>query len=185
MFKYLFFSFLAGLTTSVVAAEQRVLDDYHLTVYYGQQELVSDIELFTKQPDKEVFFGVTCSSMSPFPLIQVLLFNDEVLSDSTRFLRVSYQVDQQKANNEQALQGILKAVDNFEERSNKVRLELDPDQLRSVGDMDRGYQALLSDLKSGKTLQITLHSGAIGKHNYQFSLQGLKALLEPHEAVCR
>jgi len=166
-------------------AEQRVNQDFHLTTYAGQQGVISDIELFTKHESREVFFGITCSSMSPFPLIQVLLFNDEVISETPRFLRVSYLLDGPNSEGSPKLQGILKPVDTFEERSNKIRLELEPDHIRSLSGMNQGYEVLLQRLQSSKQVVFTFNSGAIGTHTYEFSLNGLSTLLEPYQSVCR
>ncbi|MEA3406113.1 MAG: hypothetical protein U9R28_10315 [Pseudomonadota bacterium] len=177
---------LGVLNFKVMAApQQQVEGHYHLTIYSDQQGLVSDIELFTKQERHEVFFGVTCSSMSPFPLVQVLLFNDDVVSEMPRFLRASYLIDGQKPKEAPKLQGILKPVDTFEEYSNKIRLELEPDKIRSLSVMNQGYAALLNSFKSGENVEITVESGAIGTQKYEFSLKGFKALIEPYESVCQ
>ena len=108
--------------------EQSVQGDFHRTLYLGQQGVVSDIELFTKQAEHEVFFGVTCSSMSPFPMLQILLFNDEVLSETPKFLSVRYRIDGESIEHQPTLQGILQVVDTADEFSNKVRLELETGQ---------------------------------------------------------
>jgi len=165
--------------------EQQVSEDFHLTAYLGQQGVVSDIELFTKQSEKEVFLGVTCSSMSPFPLLQILLFNDEVLSETPKFLSVNYRIDGESIEHKPALQGILKVVDSVDEFSNKVRLELESGKIRSMNVMNEGYRTLLNDLKRGKQVAFTLNSRAFGTKQYVFSLKGLKALIEPYESVCR
>ena len=166
-------------------AEQKVQEDYHLTTYVGQQGIVSDIELFTKQAKGEVFFGVTCSTMSPFPLLQILLFNDEVLSEMPKFLSIDYAINGQKRDEQPRLQGILQVVDTADEYSNKVRLELEPGNLRTLALMNEGYQTLLKNLKAGQSIDITLTSRAFGSKRYQFSLKGLSVLLEPHQSVCR
>lgn len=170
---------------AIAETEQSVEGDFHRTLYIGQQGVISDIELFTKQPEKEVFFGVTCSAMSPFPLLQVLLFNDEVLSETPKFLSVRYRIDGESIEHKPSLQGILKVVDSADEFSNKVRLELESGQIRSMNVMNKGYQTLLSDLKQGQKVAFTLTSRSFGSQNYEFSLKGFKALIEPYESVCR
>ena len=170
---------------AIAETEQSVEGDFHRTIYIGQQGVISDIELFTKQPDKEVFFGVTCSAMSPFPLLQVLLFNGAVLSETPKFLSVAYRIDGESIEHKPGLQGILNVVDSADEFSNKVRLELELGQIRSMNVMNKGYQTLLSDLKQGRKVVFSLHSRSFDSQNYEFSLEGLKALLEPYESVCR
>lgn len=165
--------------------QQSVMGDFHRTIYLGQQGVVSDIELFTKQADKEVFFGVTCSSMSPFPMLQILLFNDEVLSEAPKFLSVSYRINGESIEHQPVLQGILQVVDSADEFSNKVRLELESGKIRSMNVMNSGYQTLLRDLMLGQKVAFTLNSRAFGSQNYEFSLNGFKGLIEPYESVCR
>jgi len=70
--------FLPGL---VISAETQVNQDYHLSLYKDIQGSVDALELFTKAADKREFFGVTCSMQSPMPLIQVILFDDEIMRD--------------------------------------------------------------------------------------------------------
>ena len=183
----LLMGWVAAFSSVSMAAEreQKVSEDFHLTTYIGQQDVVSDIELFTKQAEKEVFFGVTCSSMSPFPLLQILLFNDEVLSETPKFLSVGYRIDGESIEHNPALQGILKVMDSAEEFSNKVRLELEPGKIRSMNVMNEGYEALLNDLKAGEQVKFTLNSRAFGTKDYAFSLKGFKALIEPYESVCK
>ena len=186
--RFTFYFLMMVLFTSACSAQQReqaVRDDYHLTAYIGQQGVVSDIELFTKQAEHEVFFGVTCSSMSPFPLLQILLFNDEVLSETPKFLTVTYQIDGERVEHKPTLQGILKVLDSADEFSNKVRLELESGKIRSMRVMDEGYQNLLHDLKLGQQVEFVLNSRAFGSKRYQFSLKGLRSLIEPYESVCR
>lgn len=166
-------------------SEKRVSEDYHLTVYKGEQAVVTDIELFTKQADRSIFFGVTCTSMSPFPLVQILLFNDEVLSETPKFLSVSYRIDGEKMEHQPILQGILMVEDSVDEYSNKVRLELKTGEIRSMNVMDRGYRTLLNDLQAGQQVEFILQSRSFGTKAYQFSLMGLANLMAPYESVCR
>lgn len=185
-FKLTLFTILALFVGYVSAqSEQQVSEDYHLTVYKGQQGVVTDIELFTKQAEQEVFFGVTCTSMSAFPLLQILLFSGEALSATPKFLSVSYRIDGEKPERQPALQGILDVEGSGEEYSNKIRLELKAGTTRSMNVMDQAYKALLSDLQAGKQVEFTLQNRAFGTKAYQFSLMGLKSLIEPYESVCR
>ena len=190
--RFSFIGFITGFIAVLIAlvslsanAAQQVYQDYHLTTYMGPQENVSDIELFTKQSEREVFFGITCSTMTPFPLVQILLFNDEVLSETPKFLSVSYSIDGQVFEFQPALQGILEAVNKPSERANKIRLELVPSSVDSFALMGDGYLSLLENLKLGRVIEITLKSGSFGSKAYRFSLNGLNTLLEPHKSICR
>lgn len=169
---------------SFAESEQQVLHDYHLTTYKDMQGSVQELELFTKLEDRDAFFGVTCTGMSPFPLLQVVLFNDEVLSDAPRLIQVDYKIDGKTATHPAAIQGILKAIDTVEERSNKIRIEVDAQKFRSMAEMKRAYQGLLDDLMSGERVSLQFTHRSIEGKTYRFSLKGLKPLLQPYEAIC-
>lgn len=158
--------------------------DFHLTLYSDSQGQLDDLELFTKVPDKEVYLGLTCSHMSPFPMVEVLLFNDALLLDSPALLAVSYEIDG-KRSDAVALQGILKETNTTEEVSNKIRLEVASGEVRTMTAMQALYQTLLAQLKAGHSIEITLKHRRFGEQLYQFSLQGLSELLSPHESICR
>lgn len=177
--------FAVLLTASAQAAEQSVFQDYHLSVYRDAQQSVEHIELFTKMPDREVFFGVSCSSQSPFPMLEVLLFNDEVISESPRLLQADYSIDGRAVDAAFKWQAIIKYVNTFEEVSNRLRIELDPQSVKSMNVMQEAYQSLLENLKQGEKVSITFSHRALGAFTYDFSLQGLKQLLEPYQAVCK
>ncbi|WP_127470144.1 hypothetical protein [Thiomicrorhabdus aquaedulcis] len=169
------------------AAQTQSMQDYHLSVYHGAQEQVSDIELFTKMPNKEVFFGVSCSEMSPFVMVQMVLLNDAVLLESPRLLSVSYKID--GVVQAIALQGIVTVVDTAEEYSNKVRFELATGnaklKLANLQQMQAHYNQLLDALQNGQQIDIRLEHKSIGVRDYVFSLNGLKPLLAPYTEVCK
>ncbi len=182
----LFTASLMILGDSALAAKTtQTQGDFHLTLYTDSQGQLDDLELFTKVPDKDVYLGLTCSHMSPFPMLEVLLFNDEVLMDLPRLLTVHYQIDGKESATAIALQGILKPTDTADEYSNKVRLELDSGQVKTMGAMQTAYQTLLTQLKAGQSIEITLKHRGFGEKQYPFSLQGLKTLLTPNESICR
>lgn len=159
--------------------------DFHLTLYQDQQGQLDDLELFTKIADKEIYLGLTCSAMSPFPMLELLLFNSEVLMDSPALLKVDYQINGQADAPIVILQGVLKAVNSADEHANKVRLELAHGQVTTMGMMQVAYQTLLEQLKAGHSIDITLQHQKFGEKQYHFSLQGLNALLAPNESICR
>ncbi len=179
------------------ASKSRALGDFHMSFYLDAYGQVSGFELFTKVIDKEAYLGLSCSGRSPFPMLQILLFNDEVLTDSPKLLKVSYQIKSfedlvskggkqiQPSDVNVVLQGILQPVDTADEYSNKVRLELDSMQVKTMRGMQLAYGKLLQQLKQGGSIAVNLNHRAFGERQYEFSLKGLKALLEPHESICR
>lgn len=176
----------ALLSTSALAAKTtQTQGDFHLSLYKDSQEQLENLELFTKIADKAVYLGLTCSAMSPFPMLEVLLFNNEVLMESPGLLKVSYQIDGQVDASAITLQGVLKRVNSADEHSNKVRLELANGQVKTMGAMQVAYQDLLGQLKAGHSIDITLGHRKFGEKQFRFSLQGLNALLTPNESICR
>ena len=177
---------LALLSTCVLAAKTTQTEgDFHLSLYQDQQDQLESLELFTKIPDKEVYLGLTCSTMSPFPLIEVLLFNQEVLMETPGLMDVSYRINGQTDASPATLQGVLNPMNNAAEHSNKVRLELASGQVKTMGRMHAVYQSLLDQQKAGRSIDITLQHRRVGEKQYRFSLQGLNALLTPNESICQ
>lgn len=177
---------LALLSTSAFAAKTtQVEGDFHLSLYQDRQGQLESLELFTKIADKEVYLGLTCSAMSPFPMLEVLLFNNEVLMETPGLFKVSYRIDGQVDASAATLQGVLRPVNNADEHSNKVRLELASGQVKTMGMMQAAYQTLLGQLKAGHSIDISLKHRRVGEKQYRFSLQGLKTLLTPNESICR
>lgn len=164
--------------------EEQTLNDFHLTLYKDAQDLVDGVELFTKLEDRQVFFGVVCTRMSPFPLLQVLMFDDEVISESPRLLQVRYVIDGSDGASD-GLQGVLRPTDTFEERSNKVRIEFNSTGLGSMQAMHQAYDGLLDKLSSSAVLRLELSHRTLGQHEYAFSLRGLGSLLAPYRDICR
>lgn len=163
---------------------EQVSGDYHLTLYQDVQGSVEGLELFTKQADQDVFFGVSCNAINPFPMLQILLFNEAIISESPRLLTLSYRIDGAEDANVQPVQGVLQARVNYEEISNKVRLELKPEHFASMAAMKRGYEDWLLALKAGKEVVFSLSHASFGQKRYAFSLRGFQALIAPYEEVC-
>ncbi|WP_178863618.1 hypothetical protein [Thiomicrorhabdus cannonii] len=163
---------------------QQVKDDFHLTLYKDVQGSVEGLEVFTKQADQEVFFGVSCNAINPFPMLQILLFNDAIISESPRLMALSYRIDGPEDANAQPVQGILQPKLNYEEISNKVRLELKPEHFASMAAMKQGYQDWMAALKAGNEVVFTLSHASFGQKRYAFSLRGFQGVIEPYEAVC-
>jgi len=173
---------LYAVVNTVHSAETKTLQDYHLSVYKDVQGSTDAIELFTKAEDKRVFFGITCSIQSPLPLVQVILFDDEVMSETPKLLTVNLSVDGEAIDSE--LQGILKVIDNADEFSNKVRIELVVKRGGSFQAFQDGYQALLERLQKGKVLSVKLNHRTLEMRDIEFSLNGLEPLLKPYQRVC-
>lgn len=171
--------FLPGLVSS---AEVKVNQDYHLSLYKDVQGSVDALELFTKAEQIRAFFGITCSMQSPMPLIQVILFDDEIMSESPKLLKVDLKID--GIVYEKELQGIINVVDNTEEFSNKIRLELVTQRGVSFRVLQEDYRALLTKLQQGKEVEITLNHRTLKTKKVIFSLKGLGFLIKPNQAVC-
>ena len=170
---------LPGLVSS---AESQVAQDYHMSIYKDVQGSTDAIELFTKAEDKRVFFGVTCSLQSAMPLIQVILFDDEIMSETPKLLSIKLEIDGKMVPDE--LQGIINVVDNTEELSNKIRLEIVTKRGGSFHALQEAYKAMLITMQQGKALKVTLSHRTLEAKEITFSLKGLKQLLQPNRSVC-
>ena len=170
---------LPGLVSS---AESQVAQDYHMSIYKDVQGSTDAIELFTKAEDKRVFFGITCSIQSAMPLIQVILFDDEIISETPKLLSIKLEIDGKALPTE--LQGIINVVDSTEELSNKIRLEIITKRGSSFQALQKAYQTLLAKIQQGQALKITLSHRTLEAKEITFSLKGLKQLLQPNQTVC-
>lgn len=182
LFRLFVLSFIFTLPGLVNSAESKVYQDFHMSVYRDVQGSVDSLELFTKIEGKRQFFGVSCNRQSPLPLIQVLLFDDEIMSEQTKLVEVVLELDGKTLN--ETLNGILTVVDNADELSNKVRFELPPKSRSSFRVLQQRYQELLSKLGEGESLVVSLKHRALKEQKMRFSLNGLDALLKPHQAIC-
>ena len=170
---------LPGLVSS---AETQVAQDYHMSIYKDLQGSTDAVELFTKAEDKRVFFGVTCSLQSAMPLIQVILFDDEIMSETPKLLSIKLEIDGKMVPDE--LQGIINVVDNTEELSNKIRLEIVTKRGSSFQALQEGYKALLLMMQQGQVLKVTLSHRTLEAKEITLSLKGLQQLLQPNHSVC-
>lgn len=167
---------LAGAQT----LREQVAEDYHLSLYEDVQGSAEALELFTKQADSEAFFGVSCNLANPFPMLQILLFNEAAISQTPRLLKLQYRVDEGAALNAQA---VLQATQG-ENLVNRIRLELLPEGYTSMAAMQAGYRQWLEALQNGREVTLVLTHKALGEKRYVFSLRGLGRLLQPHASVC-
>lgn len=163
-------------------AKQEVVGDYHVTSYIDVQGSLEGFEAFTKVADKKVFFGVSCSIQSPMPLMQVIAFDSEVVSESPKYLEVIINVDK---GDQQSLNGILSVIDNADEYSNKVRFEIAATRGGSFQDLQDQYLTLLGNLSQGEELTLELKHRTLKTVKYEFSLVGLKKLLQDRMYICK
>ncbi|MBN2647981.1 MAG: hypothetical protein JXR44_09365 [Thiotrichales bacterium] len=180
----LFFVLFVSQMGMAQQSSSQQLGDYHLSLYYDAQDDVLDLEAYTKHESQNAFFGVTCSVMSPFPSVQVLLFDEAAISASPRLLKVSYQIDGQPGT--LPLQAVLQAEKGTQGLQNQLRLEVDQSRIeKNLRRMQQIYTQLLEALESGQSVQLSFQHRTLGQHDYLFSLNGFKALIEPHREVCR
>ena len=174
---------------AVAEVKTKVQGDFHMTLYQGAYDEITDFQLFTKLADKEVYFGVSCSNRTPFPLFQVLLFNESKWMDGSADLHVSYFLTTNSKRDPDLvlapLKGSLSSVNNDDEKLNKIRLEIDTSRIKSMRAMQVVYAQFLEQLKSESKIDIQLTHRDLGEKWYQFSLGGLSQLLTPYESVCR
>lgn len=173
-----------GLAHSADRTE--VLGDYHVSLYNDMYGDVMELEAFTKLTDKPAYFGLGCSSMSPFPVFQVLLFDDEILSETPKFMSSSYSIIGSTTQPVSGLQAVLKPTLNADEISNKLRIEMSSEGAqKALRLMNEGYREMLNQFSQGQTIQVSFEHRKLGKHDYQFSLKGMKALLEKYGHLCQ
>lgn len=181
LFKSIFVVFLS-VYGWVSAAESQVVKDYHLSVYKDYQGSVNEFELFTKNEQKKVFFGLSCSSQSPLPLLQVILFDDNVISDTPRYMAAELRIDGEHY--PAKINGILRVVDTVDEHSNKIRFEIPTKRGSLFKDLRADYADLLTSMKAGQRLSVKLIHRQLGDRELSFSLQGFSELLTSKEALC-
>lgn len=167
------------------AAQSKVNGDFHISLYQNSFGQISEFEMFTKMDNQQVFFGLSCTDMSPFPTVQIILMDKAILSTlSINYLDIDYTI----LNSKQKpipLTASLKSTYKNDKFSNKIRLEINTGNIKSMTTIQKRYQQLIAQLKQGSTIQINISSEKLDEETYQFSLKGLPALLAPHEALCR
>lgn len=162
------------------------IEDYSLTTYANPYTQEADhIELFTKSPKREAFFGLTCSRGNSLPNLQILLFDQAVISSTPKLMSIQYQI-LPKSNPAVSLplQGVLKATATEPRQENRIRLELPPQSVQTFQQLQQQYRQLLSQLREGTEIQIQVAHRMLGEHKFTFSLNGLDAFLSTHESLC-
>ena len=167
------------------ADRTEVVGDYHVSLYNDMYGDVMELEAFTKLADKPIYFGLGCSTMSPFPVFQVLLFDDEILSETPKFMSASYAIQNSNVKPVSGLQAVLKPTLNADEISNKLRIEMSSEGAqKALRIMNDGYREMLNQFSQGQTIQVKFEHRKVGQHDYTFSLKGMKALLSKYGSIC-
>jgi hypothetical protein len=172
----------------VGATKTQVIGDFHMTTYEDALGNISEFEMFTKQPDKEVYLGLSCTDMSPFPTLKIVLLGDNIISTlSKNYIEVNYKITTKTPTNIVPLVASLKSTYKNKSFSNEIRLELDRAKIKNMSEIQNLYSKLLNDLKQGSAIIINLSSQEfdLDKQQYKLSLEGFKQLLTPYEAICR
>ena len=162
--------------------QTKVAGNYHLTVYPDAFGEALDLELFTKLADRQVFFGVGCSAMSPMPMLQVLMFDDDIVSETPKFMSASVQID---GGASIKLDAVLKPTLSADEISNRMLLQFASQRGDDMRVLKQQYLDLLQALQKGQNVKVTLSHRTIGEQAYDFSLAGMDELLRPYQNVCR
>jgi hypothetical protein len=174
---------LAVNTSGVLANESLTKhfanQDYHLSVYFDVLEQPLDIELFTKHPEKQIFFGVGCSTMSPLPMLQLILKSSDSLSESPKLLQVRLNT----AQNDWLMNGVLKPDLSSGEISNRVLLQLES-RGQSMTELQALYKSLLEELSSGEDIRLEVSHRTLKPQSWRFSVKGLGELVSPYLSVC-
>jgi len=104
------------------------------------------------------------------------------MSETPKLLTVTLAIDGVAI--KQELQGIIKVVDNADEFSNKIRLELVTQRGSSFKDLQDKYRVLLRQLQQGKAVTVQLEHRNLATKKVNFSLKGLEDLLAPNQNIC-
>lgn len=184
--KFLYLFVLLFLSMNIFAAAQtKVNGDFHISLYQNAFDQISEFEMFTKTENQQAFFGIACTDMSPFPTVQIILLDKDILSTlSINYLEVDYEIIGNKQNSI-PLTASLKSTYKNNAFSNKIRLEVSTANIKNMTAIQQRYQQLIEQLKQGISIRIHLSSEKIEEQAYHFSLKGLKELLSPHQALCR
>ena len=175
--------FLVSWSLAAEARQEQVVGDFHVTHYTDLQNSAEGFEAFTKHTDKKVFFGLSCSIQSPFPLMQVIVFDNQVISETPKYLKVNLKVDGIKL--ESKVNGVLSVINNAEEFSNKIRFEMKAKPGSSLQDLQSDYMQLLKQLSNAKRLIVELQHRSLENAEYTFSLEGFKSIVNTHASLCR
>lgn len=168
---------LSCLFSPLSFAQTQTLGDFILKTTQNLDAQVTGIQLFTKQPDHNVFLGISCNSMNPLPMVEILIFDENLISDTAKYLSVTTDLDLSFQMN-----GILTATQTYEETSNKIRIEVES---KKMSQLQAYSQTLLQQLKTQSAVTFTLSHKSLGSHSFTFSLNGLGELIKPYESICK
>lgn len=169
-------------------SKSKMHEDFHISLYENAMGSISEFELFTKQANKSAFMGLACTDMTPFPTFQIILQGDDIISTLSKgYLEIDYTIliKGKEVTNPVPLTASLKAIYKDDQFSNKIRMEVSTGKLKSMTEIQDHYQVLLSTLKKGTEIKISLPSQELDENHYTFSLKGLSKLIIPHEVLCK
>jgi len=169
-------------SSGYAAGNSYALGDFFVKTYPNDSTGgVGGFRLYTKQPHKKIFLAIGCNEMNPYPEFKLILQNDDILTDSNKFMNASvYFLPSQITQSH--LNGILTAKSNFEGDQNTIRLEINGD--KTLRKMEQDYQKLLQQLSQNQKVIITVQHRSLGKFNYTFTLTGLKNILAKYPSLC-
>jgi len=166
----------------------KILNGFHMSLYENSFGNISEFEIFTKLENKEVYMGLSCLDMSPFPTLQLILKDKEILATlSKNYIPIDYEIfNENKAiKNLVSLEASLKVSYKDDKFSNRIRLQAHTGKIKDMSEIQFLYKKLLDHLKEGTKIKFYLQKDELEDVQYTFSLQGLKSLLVPHETLCR
>lgn len=170
------------------SSKTKVSGNFHMTLYQNTFGEVSEFEMFTKVEDKEIYMGLSCVDMTPFPTLKIVLIGDEVIATlSKKYIPVDYEIITKNSTirNPIVLEASLKSTYDNEQFSNLIRFQVNTGKIKNIKDMQNLYQTLLNSLKEGSEIKFYLQKNELEDIDYTFSLKGLKSLLLPHESLCK
>ena len=156
--------------------------NFIMQLYTDNNHNTTGFELFTKQPNKNVFLGLSCNSMTPFPMFEIILMEDDILSETPRYIKAHIEFDLGQ-NYPKSLAGILSSTLTADEASNKIRLDLTG--TKNMNLMIQQYKALLKTFTHAHSFTVTFTHRSFGSQSYHFELDGLATLISNHTNLCQ
>jgi len=167
------------------ANKSEQVGDFHITFYTDALDNTSEFEMFTKQSNKDAFLGISCTDMTPFPTLQIILLGEDIIATlSKNYIEVSYEIKGYKQIKPINLTASLKAIYKNKGFTNKIRFEVNTANIKNMREVKDQYKQLLNNLKQGSKISIKLHFAELEDKNYTFSLKGVRKLLLNHENLC-
>jgi len=169
------------LPTQALNKQQNAYENIHRTLYFHPlSQQATRIQLYSKQANAAVFFGLSCRDNTPFPTLELILMNENILFETPKLLEVTLHYP----NDTHTLNGILTYQNEADNLSNQIRFEAKPDQSRSFTSLQNQYKKLVEHLLKEEKIDIRLKHNNGLKKAYLFELKGLKTQLSEHKSLC-